>query len=58
VRRNPKKGYGDVLSCTQSLFDIINYVIALVIPIVADGVEGALGIAENDYAIMVIVSSK
>ena len=40
--RNLKKNDGDVVpSCTQNgLFDVINYVIAL-IPIVADGVESA-----------------
>ena len=43
VGRNPKKSDGDVvLSCIQNgLFDVINYVIVLVISIVADGVEGS-----------------
>ena len=41
--KNPKKSDGDViLSCTQNdLFDIINYVITLIILIV-DSVEDAL----------------
>ena len=39
-------------------FDVINYVIALIISIVVDGVEDALGVAENGYAIMLGISSK
>jgi len=46
------------LAALRMAFDVINYVIALIISIVADGVEDALGVAENGYAIMLRISSK